>query len=100
MTTRYVFAGTPEGVHYELDDFWSRYALRYEVGSSELELFVKRYGTRIAGPRRPSADRAYELLGLLRQEVRWLDNLDEDGARQVMGEVSTFETDWWGGHGR
>lgn len=42
---------------------------------------------------------AYELLGQLRQKVDQLWDLDEPAARQIMGMVSTFETDWWGSHG-
>lgn len=47
----------------------------------------------------PSVTRGYQLLNLLRQEVQRLYQVDEDAAREVMSEVSTFETDWWGSNG-
>lgn len=63
---------------------------------------IQQHGERIPRPAEiqpASAGRCYELLGLLRQEVDRLHQVDKDGARQVMGVVSAFETDWWGSHG-
>lgn len=63
---------------------------------------IQEHGERIPRPAEiqpASVERCYELLGLFRQEVNRVFAVDAAGARQVMGEVSTFETDWWGSYG-
>jgi len=54
-----------------------------------------------ADPRRPdpTAEVAANLLHELGQAVDALAEQDPAGARRIMSNVSSFETDWWGTHG-
>lgn len=72
---------------------------RVPQGIKQTPELIAKHGERIGMPGEdpaPSAGKCFTLLGLLRQEVNRLYENDQDGARQVMNEVSTFETDWWG----
>lgn len=72
---------------------------RMPMGIKPVRENVVRHGEWIPIQGQALTSSADELLDLLCHEVDRLFHVDEDAARNVMGDVSAFETDWWGSHG-